>query len=324
MKKPQSSQKKLTIFITIDTEDGYFDIPHLITGQGIKGEPGIDKIMALLNKYKFKGNFFTNVYEHIRYSPETLPDIVESICRQGHAVELHSHADKNLSFYQHAIYNYNLQDQIQILQYGVDCLQQWIGIKPTAYRGGSYEFNENTLYALFKLGVPIDSSRWYKKDSNKISKDFTINKVAPYMNTIEIPVTYVQCIDKKETYSDSKFDIDWLSYDELIQVVELAKKYQLRTLTLFMHSFSFIRKQKKHISVKEDNNAIFRSLPTANHYTEIYGENESNIEKFDQLLNYFSNDPEIEVLTFTDWYSQRENYQMDVGTDFIPVIDKIL
>lgn len=277
-------QTKLTIFITIDTEDGYFDKPYLITGEGIEQEPGIAKIMTILEKYQVTGNFFVNVYEHINYLPNVLADIVQSIHQRGHAVELHSHPNSALDFYQHALYNYSIKDQMKILGYGIDLLQQWIGVKPTAYRGGSYEFNEDTLYALYKLGIPIDSSRWYKNGNNKLQKDFTINRVTPYMNTLEVPVTYVQCLERKGNYTHSKFDIDWLSYDELTQVIELAKTFHLKTLTLFMHSFSLIRKRGKSVADEPDQAALYRSQLVANRYTEIYGLNVENITKLERLL----------------------------------------
>ncbi|MGE5396643.1 MAG: polysaccharide deacetylase family protein [Chitinophagales bacterium] len=316
-------QTKLTLFITIDTEDGYFDKPYLITGEGIEQEPGIAKIMTILEKYRVKGNFFVNVYEHIHYRPHVLADIVQSIFQRGHAVELHSHADPALDFYQHAIYNYSLKDQMKILGYGVDLLQQWIGVKPVAYRGGSYEFNEDTLYALYKLGIPVDSSRWYKNENNKLQMDFTINRVTPYMNTLEVPVTYVQCLDRKGHYTPSKFDLDWLSYDELTHVIELAKTFHLKTLTLFMHSFSLIRKKRKSAADQPNHAALYRSHLVANRYTEIYGLHVENIKKLERLLQYISKDPMIEVPTFKEWYKKKEESPKDIGADFIPVIDRL-
>jgi hypothetical protein len=33
------ASKKLIIFITVDTEDNYFEVPRLITGEGLAGNP---------------------------------------------------------------------------------------------------------------------------------------------------------------------------------------------------------------------------------------------------------------------------------------------
>ena len=106
MKVKSQREPKLTIFITIDTEDAYFDKPRLITGEGIPNEPGIHKMMDIMEQYQFKGNFFLDVY-CFKYDPAVLREIAKTIHKRGHAVELHSHPYKNINIYKKYIYSYS-------------------------------------------------------------------------------------------------------------------------------------------------------------------------------------------------------------------------
>lgn len=323
LNREEKPKEKLTIFITIDTEDAYFEVPRLITGEGLQDRPGIGKIMDIMEKYGYKGNFFLDVYG-FKYNPDFLREISLDIHGRGHAVELHTHSSSNLSFYNKPLYRYSLPEQIEILEYGKNLIAEYTGEPPVAHRGGSYAFNESTMYALSELGIPIDSSLFHNHVNNHINECFTINRMASYFNTLEIPVTYVKVIDKTAKYVDSKFDLDWLSYDELVKVITLAKTHRLKTLTLFLHSFSFIQKKTKPISEEENPAALFRgSSPGRTVYCEIYGTDQKDIEKFDKLLHYISNDPEIEVMTFKDWHEKQKVKPADYGNEFIPVIDRI-
>jgi peptidoglycan/xylan/chitin deacetylase (PgdA/CDA1 family) len=317
-------EEKLKIFITIDTEDAYFPVPRLITGEGIENEPGIYKMMDMMEKYDFKGNFFLDVYCY-KYDTNYLREVASTIHNRGHSVELHSHPSKNLDFYKKNIYHYSLPDQIKILQYGKDLITEMTGKAPVAYRGGSYAFNEDTLYALNQVGIPIDSSLFYNHTNNQLTRFFTTNKITSYFNTIEVPVSYVKIINKNGEYTDSKFDVDWLNYEELVRVIELAKEHHLKTLTLFLHSFSFINKKTKPISEPENPEAIYRERSVGGTvFCEIYGPDEKDIRDFEKLLHYISNDPEIEVVTFNDWYNSEKKDKTYAGEDFVPVIDRML
>lgn len=321
MRSPEAQDGKLTIFITIDTEDNRFDIPRLITGEGLDNNPGIPMIINKLNKYNCKANFFLNVYEHVNYEPGILENIAKLINDSGHEVELHSHPNNKLGFYNKPIFRYSLDDQMKILEYGKSLIYDWTGKNPVAYRGGDYAFNEDTLIALSKIGIPIDSSYWYKNPNNKIDNNFTVNRIAAYCNTIEVPVIYVNCCKSDGMCTSSKFDIDWLSDEELIKVIQQSKKQNLKALTLFLHSFSFINKTTKLITEDKDPRAIFISEPSLDNYVEIYGIDVKDIKKLDRVLEYISGDKDIEILTFEEWYKDGKA-DFDQGEDFTPTINR--
>ncbi len=315
------SSKKLTIFITIDTEDDYFEVPRLITGEGLTGNPGIHKILDITEQHGFKSNIFLDVYNHHNFQQGVMQSIAQSIHKRGHAVELHTHPNyaKHLDFYRRSIFQYPLEGQIRILEYGKRLIYEWTGEYPIAHRGGAYAMNEYTLAALHQVGIPIDSSLYFQHKNNQIKEIFTVNKVRLFAKTIEIPITFVKVAKDDGTYRKTKFDIDALSYDQLVKTIQLAKEHNLRTLTLFLHSFSFIKRNTKKASDEDDPQAIFRSLSRGRSFKcEIFGVDENDIVKYDQLLHYVAHDPEIEVLTFREWYKTCP--ALDYGSDFIPVV----
>ncbi len=314
--------KKLIIFITIDTEDDYFDVPRLITGEGLTSSPGIYTILDITEKYGFRSNVFLDVYSHVNFQPGVLESIAKSIYKKGHAIELHSHPNyaKRLNFYKKCIYKYSLEEQIQILEYGKRLIYQWTGEYPIAHRGGSYAGNEDTLAALHQVGIPIDSTLFFNHKNNKINERYTVNKVSSYSHTLEVPVTFVRVAKSNGEYHETKFDLDHLSYAQLVQVIQLAKEHNLQTLTLFLHSFSFINKKTKNAAEEDDPKALFRSLSRGGSVKcELFGVDENDLIKYDQLLNYIAQDSEIEVLTFREWH---KTYQtLNSGSDFIPIVD---
>jgi hypothetical protein len=306
----------------VDTEDDYFEVPRLITGEGLTGTPGIHKILDITEQYGFRSNVFMDVYNHLNFQPGVLQGITQSIHDRGHAVELHTHPDyaKHLNFYRNYIYKYPLEGQIQILEYGKHLIHEWTGEYPIAHRGGSYAMNEDTLVALHQVGIPIDSSLFFQHKNNQVKEVLTVNKVCSYAHTIEVPVTFVRVAKKDGRYRETKFDLDGLSYNQLVQVIKLAKEHNLRTLTLFLHSFSFISRKTKKVTDEDNPQAIFRSLSHGGSIKcEILGVDENDIVKYHHLLNYIAQDTDIEVLTFREWYKTCP--ALDYGSDFIPIVD---
>lgn len=181
--------------------------------------------------------------------------------------------------------------------------------------------NDLTLLALHHVGIPIDSTLFFNHKNNKLQNRLTVNKISQYAHTLEVPITYVRIFRKNGESLDTKFDLDALSYPELVQVIQLAKEHNLRTLTLFLHSFSFINKKTKKTSEVDDPQALFRAPSRGGTVKcEIYGADEKDLRKYDQLLYFIAQDSEIEVLTLREWY--KNHRVLDSGADVIPVIDR--
>lgn len=81
--KDFSSIKKTKFFITIDVEQ-HLKNPKAfaITGEGLDKECGIYMIMDILERYKLKGVFFVNIYEHKNYQNKLIEKIIKDIHRK--------------------------------------------------------------------------------------------------------------------------------------------------------------------------------------------------------------------------------------------------
>ncbi|PAB58268.1 polysaccharide deacetylase family protein [Anaeromicrobium sediminis] len=309
IKQEQDSTKKLDVLVTIDVECNRGDKPTLITGEGVSPKCGMYNIMDILEEYEFEGSFFVNVYEHKNYAEGVMANITKDIVSRGHEINLHAHPNSNLSFYNKGIENYNLEQQVYILNYGKNLIEKWTGVSPLAFRGGSYRINDDTFKALKIVGIPVDSTVYYENDHNKISNYKTINKVTKYNDIIEVPIIELRRKTSKG-FKRSKFDVDWLTYDELIQVLEQAKNNDLKILNLMLHSFTFADMNGK------SGGKLILQIGNKN----IYGVDNVDIDDFKKMLEYIKTDDDIDIVTFKEWYEKYSDKDMINSRDFIPVI----
>ncbi|MFC7560628.1 hypothetical protein ACFQY3_19255 [Paenibacillus farraposensis] len=230
----------------------HISIPPADHRGGIAGAAGNRKNNGCHGSLPGERKFFLDVYD-VKYDSALLQKIARNIHLRGHEVELHTHPFGRLPFYSKPIYEYPLREQINILEYGKHFIAEQTGSCPIAHRGGSYAVDENTLYALSEIGIPIDSSVFYQHPNNHLEQIPTTNKTISYYNIIEIPVTYVKIISKTGERLKSKFDLDWLSYDELVKVIQLAKAHGLRKMTLFCTAF--------HLSTRKPSLLVLLRIP---------------------------------------------------------------
>jgi peptidoglycan/xylan/chitin deacetylase (PgdA/CDA1 family) len=296
---------KLLVFITVDVETPFrtepwhpFEHPVFLTGEGLPGEPGVNLIMALLEKYRFKGNFFLDVYEHRLYrNPNVMKNVARSITARGHELDLHCHA---MRLSGKDLVEYPLPEQVKILRYGKDLIEQWTGNPPVAFRAGAYLLDDDTLKALESVHIPIDSSVFFANHNNHFKTPFTRNSAARYGRVIELPITVARYSKK---HNIVKLDLDWLGYDDLTAIVQEAERQKAKKLVFMMHSFSLIK-------FKRDGTSMPLKV------------NGRKVEKFDRFLNFLATDPHVEVVTYEDWY-QRNRLSPDIAhleSEFMPVL----
>ena len=70
---------------------------------------------------------------------------------------------------------YSFNEQVEILEHGIDCLKRWGAGKPIAHRAGAYGINIDTIKALKKVGIYIDSSMFFGHENCK--EVWSINEV---------------------------------------------------------------------------------------------------------------------------------------------------
>lgn len=285
---------KLKVLVTIDTEGlnkiGYDKDISLYK----KSFPLIKEIFDL-NNIK-KATFFISVFEQYQYGDELLNYIYKYT--KDYEIGLHTHPiwiDKNrLNMHQ-----YSYDEQYNMIKDGKKILEDLYNQQILVHRAGAYGLNHNTIRALKKNNIPIDSSMFYVHDNCKIR--YSKNQIVKTKDIMEVPVTIFQ----REMYNNHndlidnrirKTDINHAFLDEFKEYIEFAIENNLNTLNLFMHSYSFINYNDKNMSI-----------------------NQRDITKFNKLIDYLSSHNDIEFINYKDILDNN----LDITTDIIPKVKRI-
>lgn len=308
------------IFLTIDTEDDYFTVPHMLTGEGIGDEFGAYGILDILDRHNLRATWFVNVYEaHRHEDPTTVERLVKAIDERGHEVALHTHPSEDLEMYARPLYWFDAEQQKTILGYGAELIEKWTGRAPVSFRAGGYVLNDETFEALESLGFRIDSSVFYSSKNNRITP-FTVNAVRMRGRVVEVPVTYVPRVQTDGHIDHRKFDVNWLTGEELEEVVDRITEFGIAQAMFMMHSFSFIDKA----SLKEEDpgtdRAIYRSPPLRSRFVEIYGPKPDLRERFERFAASISRDHRVEVKTLAAAADDLERRAAEAPPDVVPVV----
>ena len=292
----------------------------MLTGEGIGDEFGAYGILDILDRHNLRATWFVNVYEaHRHEDPTTMERLVKAIDERGHEIALHTHPSEDLEIYARPLYWFDAEQQKTILGYGAELIEKWTGRAPVSFRAGGYVLNDETFEALESLGFRIDSSVFYSSKNNRITP-FTVNAVRMRGRVIEVPVTYVPRVQTDGHIDHRKFDVNWLTGEELDEVVDRVTEFGIGQAMFMMHSFSFIDKA----SLKEEDpgtdRAIYRSPPLRSRFVEIYGPNPELRERFERFAASISRDRRVEVKTLAAAADDLERRAAEAPPDVVPVV----
>jgi peptidoglycan/xylan/chitin deacetylase (PgdA/CDA1 family) len=170
-----------------------------ILGATDEGEFGVRYQLAVLNRYGLRATFFVEPLHAAAVGGSWLREIVGTILDAGHDVQLHAHtewlSDTNdpglpTSFRQH-IREYSLDDQIRILAWARRRLESCGVREVVAFRAGNFGANRDTLRALARIGVGLDSSynRCYVGGACGIDVGEDIVEPRSLDGVLEVPLT---------------------------------------------------------------------------------------------------------------------------------------
>lgn len=298
--------KKVWILITVDLEN--MNTP-LLEGKYKRNLFSIETIQPLMNileRYNIKVVFFASVFECCRFGKNEICTVLKYLHSAGHDIELHTHPV--WCYGKEHMWQYPLKEQINIIRHGRELINEWLGKDPIAHRAGAYGINRDTIEALRQNGFSIDSSMFFKHENCKLN--WSINKIVRKHNILEIPVTgfyrqsYFNFSFFKLKYKKKfiKTDIDWCSLNELKAFINYAIKYNIKFITLFMHSYSFIMHDSR-----------YRSFKT----------NENNVKKLDTFIRICLQNENIQFMTLTEfWKMYQQNQQIFSEDDHVPIISR--
>jgi len=249
---------KSKIMITIDAETGekasktINGFNDFFIGKFGDKEFGAGFIAQILNRYNISADFFCNVYETKKYGEEKLENIITRLIQMNQQIQLHTHPGFYFDENRRNLYDYDLNEQIDIIKHGKELIYKWTGKNPFAHRAGMYSANDNTIEALNKNNVKADSS-YLSGNSNCKLSDFGLNKISEKSNVIEFPITVIQNIDgyrgipfpRKRI---SKLDINLFSPFWIYWIIKLLSR-KTDYIMLFLHSSSFVKRNKYNKAV---------------------------------------------------------------------------
>ena len=172
-----SNERMLNVYFTIDVEiwcDGWSEIDRKFPDAfrryiyGASGSHGLPDQLRMLGDHGLKSVCFVEALFAGRFGLEPLAEVVGLIEGAGHEAQLHLHTEwvdearqpmlpGTKGKRQHLRY-FDVDEQSQLLQIGIDWLQQAGAPRPVGFRAGSFAFNKDTLTALERNGIFIDSS----------------------------------------------------------------------------------------------------------------------------------------------------------------------
>jgi peptidoglycan/xylan/chitin deacetylase (PgdA/CDA1 family) len=211
---------------------------------------GLMEIVRLLKERHWSGTFFLDVYEHRKWGETALRTIAVRLQDSGQDVGLHTHPHWAYDPARWGMNQYTLEEQTAIVGDGVRLLKSWTGRPVVSHRAGAYAADENTMIALERSGITVDSSVFWQYPNSRLDGLGLLRSFpSSYGRIAEIPVT-VYRREERPRFLESifapvtairKIDPDWfVNETEMRGAVDAAFDAKLPVLVVFLHSFSLM------------------------------------------------------------------------------------
>lgn len=252
--------------ITVDTEtyavggalppfeaNLYADLPQ--------GSFGVGRIMDICDRHGVKATFFVDIYMHYAYGRKRVGELCRRIQDRGHDVQLHAHTSWLPGSDSDNLRTFPLARQVEIVCEGKEFVGNCTGRAPVAFRAGAYAANLDTISALRKNGIPVDSSYFGFHRNCQLSEQLGnryANKLFMIDETVEVPVTVYWLFNNRFRRKLSKIDINASSLGEMQDAIPQLMARNLKCIVLFLHSFSFVRWKRDSSGVVPNPRAVNR------------------------------------------------------------------
>lgn len=240
------------VVFTIDVEsNNTFGLLEQLNATCLRNVPcGMDEFERTLAAHGWPATFFLNVYEQQRWGEAPMRALAQRLQQAGHDVALHTHPHWMYDPNRWAMHQYSLEEQTRIVAAGARLLESWTDQPVVAHRAGAYAADANTLTALSRNGIRLDSSVfWSSADSRLGNVGLPRNLPGRYGDVNEIPVSVYERHDHARFVSPwldgvsavRKIDPNWYTNaDEVRSSVDALLAANVPVLVVFLHSFSFM------------------------------------------------------------------------------------
>ena len=135
-----------------------------------------------------------------------------------------------------------------------------------------------------------------------------------------MPVTYVPRVQSDGYIEHRKFDVNWLTGEELDQVVDRVSEFEIGQAMFMMHSFSFIDKASIRRTTRAHPERSTAARRFRSRFVEIYGPNPELRERFERFAESIARDDRVEVKTLASAADGLEERAAARYPDVIPVV----
>lgn len=284
----------LNVFLTSDVEvwcntlnDHSFSNSYNlhILGRVKEGDFGLPYQMKVMNDYGIKGVFFVEPLFASVYGIDPLANITGLVEEYGHETQLHIHAEwvkRNLDLLAYTpenigrqVFNYSLKNQESLISKGIEYMNKVGAGKMNAFRAGNFGANNDTLVALEKNHISIDSSVNPARSSSKIDLGRTIYQREKIGGVVEYPMTVFEDYPGHLRHAQ----ICACSTQEMKNILYKAVEAGWDSFVILSHSFELIDRTKGRVNKVVDKR--FKEL------CRFLGENKDlfNCVGFNDVLN---------------------------------------
>jgi peptidoglycan/xylan/chitin deacetylase (PgdA/CDA1 family) len=268
----------LRVYFTIDTETsmggawgnpGYapLALDTTVFGKWRSRSYGIPLIMDILERYGFRGTFFTELFCSYNVGRDAVASVVGSIQDRGHDVQLHLHPEQR--FYREfkeggcrreegLIFALPLSEQRELIREGVSLFRSFTGKSPRAYRAGCYGASELTLQALRDNGIEIDSSYNLAYLGKTCGfQTSPLNGPVVIEGVQEFPVTVFRVAG---LHGYKPLEISAVSVGEIVSTMSHLRNAGCHDVVLVLHSFSLLKSGGVRYEHCRPNHLVIRRL----------------------------------------------------------------
>ena len=235
---------------------------------------GLPLIVEELNQYNFRATFFTEVFFSQCLGTDQAQIVIDYLLKHRQDVQLHTHpVFRNFALAMkentpQALHRYralkdalndrDLDSQYALLSEASDLFYGFVGARPVAYRAGGFRGDHNTLTALRRLGIQLDSSF-----NPSVDASFPHNRPLPNVaqrieDVVEMPLTNARC-GLHGFQSWKPMAVSSVSFAELRAVLTQAHAEKAAEVVLILHPFSMVKpRDYSYSSFRPDRMVISR------------------------------------------------------------------
>jgi len=257
----------------------------MVYGRVGGGVWGVERIMECCEARRLKATFFVSALEELYHGEEHVRRMCATVLDRGHDAQLHLHPNwwKN-DFARKRLTDYSFEEQLELVGLAKEAYRRACDADPLAHRAGGLLANADTLRALAAHGIRLDASLAAGHHAYGLGTGGAPANVPRCLgDVVEVPVTTFAQVRLGPWAPRRNFDINADSLSELRLVVDRAADAGVAAITLLMHSFSFVGRNREA--------------------TEFWPAHDE-LRKFGRFLDYVAGRDGIEVVTFRELLSR--------------------